>query len=186
MLFMMIADENDRLEVENLYYEHRGLLFSIALGAFRSKETAEDIVQEIFVRVIRHYEKLKPFPCPQKRNYIVTICKNVIKDTFKKRSGVVVVEDESALTPYEIATAANPLDIIISEETVARMTAAIEWLGESYRDVFLLKRVYHFSREEIADLLNISVEAVKKRLVRAKVKIIEQLKEEDVQNDQEK
>lgn len=186
MVFMMIADENDRLEVESLYYEHRGLLFSIAVGYLHNKESAEDAVQETFVRVIRHLEKLKPLSCPQKRNYIVTICKNVIKDMLKKRSGVIIVDDEKALTPYELATASNPLDIVISEETVARLTNAIEQLGETYRDVFLLKRVYNFGREEIADLLDISVEAVKKRLVRAKVKIIEQLKEEDVRNDQEK
>ena len=73
-----------------------------------------------------------------------------------------------------------PENIIIRRETVQCVSEAIEKLSDIYRDVFILKRIQGFSNEEIAKLFNISVETVKKRLVRSKKLILTYLKEMEV------
>lgn len=186
MLFMVIKDTDDRLKVEKLYDSYRKLLFFIANGILRDKHLAEDAVHDAFIKIIKNLHKVGEISCPRTRNFIVIICRNVAKDIYKKRIGVIDTEDEQALSVKEMEIMSNPLDIVISQESVNRLTAAIEQLSETYRDTFLLKRVYGFSREEIAETFGISVEAVKKRLVRAKAKIIEQLGEEGDQDEQEK
>lgn len=186
MIFMDIADVDDRLKVEELYYSYRRLLFTTANEILRDRHLSEDAVHDAFVKIIKNLHKVGEVSCPRTRNFIVIICRNVAKDIYKKRKGLVNTEDEQELAARETDILSNPLDIVISQETVNRLTSAIEQLSEVYRDTFLLKRVYGFSREEIAETFGISVKAVKKRLARAKVKIIEQLREGGDQDEQEK
>ena len=67
---------------------------------------------------------------------------------YNKRS-----RDESCKYSDDTAecTAYNPEDMVIKTETLNRLTDIIKELDPKYRDVFLLRRAYKLSREEIAD-----------------------------------
>ena len=88
-------------------------------------------------------------------------------------------ENEEELTDIHSSTYADSdlENLIINKETLQKTKEIIEQLDPKYRDVLLLKRVYNMSREEIANFLNISPENVKKRLTRAKAKIVKALEE---------
>jgi len=72
----------------------------------------------------------------------------------------------------------NPLDILIDKDSIRQITRAIEALSPIYRDVLLLKRAYRCSQEEIAQLLEIPTETVKKRLFRARKMLSKVLEKE--------
>lgn len=74
----------------------------------------------------------------------------------------------------------EPSKIVIDKETVNKVTKAIGDLPEIYRDVLLLEKVYGNTREEIAELLNISYETTKKRSLRARKMLAEALEREDL------
>lgn len=69
----------------------------------------------------------------------------------------------------------DSLETLIRKETLSEIAGTVKKLDPIYRDVFLLKNVHGLSRAEIAAIVGISEEAVKKRLVRAKSKILKEL-----------
>ena len=77
--------------------------------------------------------------------------------------------------PEDVSESSDSLDILVKKETLSEIAGIIKNLDPIYRDVFLLKNVHGLSRAEIAAIFGISEEAVKKRLVRAKSKILKEL-----------
>ena len=69
--------------------------------------------------------------------------------------------------------------VIIDKETVNRVAECIDKLPPIYRDVILLEKLHHNTKEEIAKLLNINYETVRKRSLRARKMLIEALEKED-------
>ncbi|MGI8960510.1 MAG: RNA polymerase sigma factor [Bryobacteraceae bacterium] len=68
-----------------------------------------------------------------------------------------------------------PSDFVEIAELRSAVQQAIENLPDKYREVYLLSDNRHLTMEEIADVLGISVAAVKSRLHRARLRIQEQL-----------
>lgn len=60
------------------------------------------------------------------------------------------------------------------------MRECISQLDPKYRDIFILRRAYNMSREDIAKTVGISEEAVKKRLQRAKAMILKEYSKEQI------
>lgn len=178
MIFMTIEHRDDRLKVERLYDTYRKLLYKEAYAILNDKHLAEDAVSETFIRIINNLHKIDENNCPQTRSFLVIICRNVAKDIYKKRRRIYQYEDLSDDISKEKGQTANPLDIVINKETIQRIAKVIENLDSIYRDVFLLRRVHGMTCEEIAGIFGIKVETVKKRLTRAKHKIMEELEKE--------
>ncbi len=174
--FMDIESNDDRDKVIRLYKNYRRLMYKEAYGILQDRILAEDAVHDSFVKVIKNLHKINERNCPQTRNYLVTICRNTAIDMKKGKlplSGY--DEDPDNISFEEKGDISDTLDVVIKKETLDEIAEAIEALDPIYRDVFLLRRVQNHSREEIAEIMNISVEAVKKRLTRAKRKIIQHL-----------
>lgn len=178
MFFMTIENKDDRLKVERLYYAYRKLLYKEAYAILNDKHLAEDAVSETFIRIINNLHKIDENNCPRTRSFLVIICRNVAKDIYKKRRKLHQYEDLSGDLLEEEDQASNPLDIVINKETIQRIAKVIESLDLIYRDVFLLRRVHGMTCEEIAGMFGIKTETVKKRLTRAKHKIMEELEKE--------
>ena len=56
----------------------------------------------------------------------------------------------------------------------------IDKLPKKYRDVLIFEKIYGYSQREIAEILNISYDAVKKRMERARKKLKEKLRKEEL------
>lgn len=178
---MIFAFENGKKNVpkeERVYRKYCKLMFGTAFEILQDKSLAEDAVIEAMTRIIKNIDKIGEVDSPKTRSFAVIICKNAAKDIYnkQKRSNSAeksYIEKLCAEDKYE------PSSLLLDKDTVNRMKEAIEGLDEMYRDVFLMKYAYDMRRGEIAEELGISVEAVKKRLMRAKKKIIELMGEED-------
>lgn len=175
MFYAAIQNEKDRTKVEKLYYEYRKLMYKEAYAILEDKTLAEDAVSESFIRIINNLHKIDENICPRTRNFLVIICRNVAKDIYNsKRNNIPYEHTENITNPINVE------DIVINRETVKRITDIISAMDSMYRDVLILRRAYGMSREDISKIFGISVETVKKRLLRANNMIKAKLEKEDV------
>lgn len=179
--FMDIKSDDDREKVIRLYANYKNLMYSEANNILKDHHLAEDAVHDSFVKVIKYLHKIDESNVPRTRNYLVIICRNTAKDILRKTLPLNNDENTSDEISFEEAgRKSDTLDIVLHKESVRELAKAIEDLPEIYRDVFILRRVEGHSREEIAQILNISVEAVKKRLTRAKQIIIRHMNRREI------
>ncbi len=154
-------------------------IFRLARHITQSQEDAEDILQETFLRA---YEHLDDFQGNSKfYTWLVRIAVNqsLIK-LRKRRSDRSVSLDETLDTgedtvTREIAVWDNPEQNYSREEIHAILEEAVESLPPIFRAVFALRDIEELSTEETAAVLNISVPAVKSRLLRARLRLREKL-----------
>lgn len=126
---------------------------------------AEDLAHEVIVRALQHAQWTSN---EQAKNYIFRAAINLWRDRLRRnavRGGAEVDwDDESTLEVSEGTT----LDrILVSEEELYRVHAALLELGERTRDVFVLHRLEHLKYTEIAGMLGVSVSAVEKHMSKA-------------------
>lgn len=179
MIFMMIENKDDRLKAEKLYYKYRKLLMNIAKKILHDNNLAEDAIHETFIRVIKNLHKIDENNCPRTKNFLVIICRNVSLTMYNEKTYLNKSENSiEDITYDESLNYSCPENITISKETREEIAKEIEKLDTIYSDVLIFKYDYGYSREEIAETLGINVETVKKRLVRAMVKIKKSLEKE--------
>jgi len=174
---MAIENEDDRQLVERLFAKHRYLLFKRAYDILHDVQLAEDAVIETFLRVIRNLHKIEESNVSQTRGYLVIICDNVSKNYYKKRKKESPSEDDMQAT----AADNNPVEIVIRQDTIRRIAAAIEALPPMYRDILLLTYTHKHSHAEICEMLDIPLTTLKKRIQRARQKLGQRLKWEGLQ-----
>jgi RNA polymerase sigma-70 factor (ECF subfamily) len=154
-------------------------IFRLARHITQSQEDAEDILQETFLRA---YEHLRDFQGNSKfYTWLVRIAVNQsLMKLRKRRSDRSVSLDETLDTgedtvTREIAVWDNPEQNYSREEIRAILEEAVESLPPIFRAVFALRDIEELSTEETAAVLNISVPAVKSRLLRARLRLREKL-----------
>jgi len=151
-----------------------GRLLRLAAWLTGDPGHAEDLVQEVFIRVYRHihrFDRSKKFS-----TWVYTIASNLAKNELRNRSRNPLVlfqtiksnwEDEERPLQFEDTTA-RPDDLYrkrhlrnLVEETVAK-------LPEHHRQVFVLRELEGKSYEEIAEITDCNLGTVKSRLNRAR------------------
>jgi len=159
-------------------YERK--IFRLALHITQNREDAEDVLQESF---LKSYEHLDQFQGQSKfYTWIVRIAVNqALMKLRKRKSDRSVSLDETIDTgedniSREIAAwDENPEQKYSREELQRILTSAIDGLAPIYRAVFVLRDIDGLSTEEAAEALDLSVPAVKSRLLRARLQLREKL-----------
>ena len=176
MFLFTIENFHDRLKTERLYLSYRKLMYKEAFEIVQNRHCAEDAVSESFVCIIDNLHKIDEQDCLKTRSFLVIICRNVAKNIYNKKIYLNNQPDAyDDVLPEVVSESSDSLDILVKKETLSEIAGIIKNLDPIYRDVFLLKNVHGLSRAEIAAIFGISEEAVKKRLVRAKSKILKEL-----------
>lgn len=142
------------------------LAYYIAFDILQNKEDAEDAVQETFIRIIENISKILDPYCPETKNFVVIICRNISLDMLKKRKHM----EEEKLLSYILDEyrEADPYGITSENETIQIIVDAVHALPYRYRDCMYLELVLELDHKEIADILKQKAETVRKRLQRGK------------------
>ena len=143
---------------ESLYRRHRTRLYRFVLRAVKTRAIAEELFQEIWMRVIEARSRYTP----QARftTWLYTIAHNHLVDHWRKR-GLTLVALEGEELP---ASEANPAEQAQAHESLARFAAALEALPALQREAFLLHEEGGLSVAEIAAATGANEEAAKSRL----------------------
>jgi RNA polymerase sigma-70 factor (ECF subfamily) len=153
-----------------LYARHKGPLYRFVLRSVRERGLAEELYQEIWVRVIEargRYSVQAKFT-----TWLYTIAHNRLADHWRKR-GLKLVElrDEDASAP----PADEPESRAQGRQSLQRFAAALAALPEAQREAFLLHEESGMSIGEIAAATGVGDEAAKSRVRYAFAKLREAL-----------
>jgi RNA polymerase sigma-70 factor (ECF subfamily) len=155
-------------------------VFRIAQHITQNREDAEDVVQDAFLKA---YQNLGQFQGQSKfYTWLVRIAVNeALMRLRRRRPDRMVSIDEDVQTeedsiPREIADwSPNPEQRYSQAELKEILGKTIQGLPPSFRTVFVLRDVEGLSTEETAAALELSVPAVKSRLLRARLQLRERL-----------
>ena len=162
---MLAYGRGDAGAFEILYARHRGGLFRFVLRAVKDRGVAEELFQEVWVRVIEARERYAP-----KARFITwlyTIAHNLVVDHWRKKGLSLAVLDEEDV-PSE---SANPARQAEAREALARLMHALESLPAAQREAFLLYEEGGLSVAQIAAVTGAGEEAAKSRLRYAMTKL---------------
>jgi len=165
---------------ESLVRRYDRNVFRIAQHITQNREDAEDVVQDAFLKA---YQNLGQFQGQSKfYTWLVRIAVNeALMRLRRRRPERTVSIDEDIKTeedsmPREIADwSPNPEQMYTQAELKDILGKTIQGLPPSFRTVFVLRDVEGLSTEETASALELSVPAVKSRLLRARLQLRERL-----------
>jgi RNA polymerase sigma-70 factor (ECF subfamily) len=174
------AKAGDISAFEELVKRYDRNVFRIAQHITQNREDAEDVVQDAFLKA---YTNLKQFQGQSKfYTWLVRIAVNeALMKLRRRRPERMVSLDEDVKTeedsvPREVADwSPNPEQQYNQAELKEILSKTIQGLPPSFRTVFVLRDVEGLSTEETAEALELSIPAVKSRLLRARLQLRERL-----------
>src|ERR671922_2747222 len=180
LTLVQAAKGGDVSAFEELVRRYDRNVFRIAQHITQNREDAEDVVQDAF---LKSYENLKNFQEQSKfYTWLVRIAVNeALMRLRRRRPERMVSLDEEVKTeedsvPREVADwSPNPEQLYTQAELRDILQKTIQGLPPSFRTVFVLRDVEGLSTEETAEALDLSIPAVKSRLLRARLQLRERL-----------
>lgn len=165
---------------EELLGKYRTSVFSICLRMVRNRSTAEDIAEEVFVKIFSALDRYDPtFPFA---SWLHRITSNLCIDYLRREKDRAISldqplggDDDGLLIQIPARTAAPDREVE-SKEMMAMLDEAIERLPEHYRIIVILRHQEERSYEEISETLGIPLGTVKARIHRARNMIVEYLR----------
>jgi len=176
---MLAYARGDVQAFDTLYVHYRGPLFRYFLRQCGSHALAEELYQELWMKVINsrdRYEHSARFA-----TWLYHIAHNLLVDHFRK-----LHPESGDLDPDEAEAGpdSDPAEQYSSQEKISRFLGLLQSLPDAQREVFLLKEEGGLSLEEIAKVTRTSFETVKSRLRYAVNKLLEAVIE-TAQNDEQ-
>ncbi|HZO02426.1 MAG TPA: RNA polymerase sigma factor [Burkholderiales bacterium] len=162
---MLAYGQGDAGAFETLYKRHRGPLYRFMVRALKHRSAAEELFQEVWIRVIESRSRY----APQARftTWLYTIAHNLLVDHWRKK-GLSL----ASLDAEDVAVeSANPARRAEGREALARLLQAIEALPPAQREAFLLHEESGLTVAEIAAATGTNEEAAKSRLRYAMAKL---------------
>lgn len=154
------AQEGDRESISSLFDLYEKELFRFCLFLAKDSSLAKDLSQESFVRALEEIDNLME---PKKfKSWLFKIAKNLFFDFVKKSSSKNEVASESKIS-NSIGTSFTD-----DEELLVHVALVLEDLSHEDQVVLLLADLESHSYEEIAEIMDKSVSAVKSQLHRAR------------------
>ena len=150
-------------EYEKLVRRYQTALYRYAVAMILDHDAAADMVQDTFIRAYTNLRR-----CRDRERFAAWVfqtlrnrCLDYLKDIRRRN---VRLDDESPL----IDTAQSPSDIVERKQLQARLREALSTLPEAQREAFVMHYVEDIPYEEMSELLNARVSALKMRVMRAR------------------
>lgn len=141
-----------------LFNRYQSPLFNFYCRLTGDRETSEDLVQEVFYRILKYRHTFQPGT--SFRTWMYHIARNARFDRMKKQ------RSETEIEP-QLAPAFMPIDCLQHEQETALLHCALMRLPADKREVLVLSRFQELTYQEIAHLLGCEAGAVKVRVYRA-------------------
>ncbi|MBV6520041.1 MAG: ECF RNA polymerase sigma-E factor [Gemmatimonadaceae bacterium] len=166
--------EGEERAFDELVTRYQTRLLNFVFRTIGDRERAEDLIQEVFVRVYRHihrFDRTKKFS-----TWIYTIASNLAKNELRNRSRSPLVlfqtlrknfQDDDRPLQFEDYTT-RPDDLYRRRHLRSLVEASVDRLPRHHREVFVLRELEGKSYEEIAEITACNLGTVKSRLNRAR------------------
>lgn len=163
--------------LEELFRRYKDRIYSFAYRMLGRRASAEDVLQETFLRVQSNADSWHPtarFSC-----WVYRIARNLCVDEMRKYwnrhvyadSQVALDENGQGLLSIIPSEDADPRTVVEERRLQQRIDEAIAALSPEQQEVIILSKYQGLSYPEIAEVLNISQESVKQRAYRAHMRL---------------
>ena len=161
---------------------HLAAARKLARYLLRNNADAEDVVQEAYVRALRHGWSADAGDC---RAWLLTIVRNVGYDWIRRSRRA--SSDSEPIDPEEIRTnAPSPEAVLLAKLNVETLRRSLDRLPVNHRMVVILRDLEQMSYKEIADVLALPLGTVQSRIARAKIQLLRRLSETNLPLEQSK
>lgn len=162
------ARKGDKIAFGKLIEAYQTPVYNLAYRMLNHAGEAEEAAQEAFIRA---YTRLESYnPDHKFSTWILSITSNYCIDILRKRRAVLLSLDEP-LPPHpalQTQRAAGPEAQVVINEQQEMVQTLLQQLPEDYRQTVVLRYWHDLSYEEIAEMMNTTVSAIKSRLFRAR------------------
>jgi RNA polymerase sigma-70 factor (ECF subfamily) len=171
----------DREEFSRLVDAYSGSIYRLALKMLGIPSDAEDVLQNTFMKAFQY---LKDFEGRSSLStWLYRIASNEALMLLRKQRPEITLSDaapednnDGDYFPAQFIDWRNlPEDEFLSSESQAAMNSAVQHLPENQRIVFILRDIEGLSIQETGEVLTLSTAAVKTRLLRARLRLREEL-----------
>ena len=160
---------NNNQLISNYYSEHRDEIINFIAVRIMDATEAEDIVQDIFLRLLRGHHLMTPETLPA---YIYTMSRHAVSDHYRRRR--VYEEYEHYIKKSDSTTEME--SVISARQLMERMERSLARLSEECRTVYRLHIYDGMKVSEISQQLSLPYKQVENRLGQARKTVRQQLK----------
>lgn len=182
---LRLALAGDERAFTDLYRRRQAGVYRFALQMCGSESVAEDVVQEVFMALVREGERFDPARASLS-SYLFGVARNqVLRRLERERPFAASLDDEGHEAAADRADARpDPLSELARAETVASVRQAVLALPAHYREVVVLCDLQEMSYAEAAGALGCAVGTVRSRLHRARSMLTDKLAEQKGRGEQ--
>jgi RNA polymerase sigma-70 factor (ECF subfamily) len=164
---------------EELISLYEKKIYNFCYRMTNNREDAEDLAQEVFIKV---YRNLDGFKGDSKfSTWIYRIAYNTCVDKHRRKKKIQFFSldsgnDENVGTMQLVSGNPLPEDEVIQKERYKKIQACIASLKPKYKTVIILRDIQNYSYEEIAEILQLPLGTVKSHISRARAALSDALK----------
>lgn len=171
LIWLEKARRGDLAAFSQLVATYQGPIFNLAYRMLGNACEAEDAVQETFLRM---YTKLHTYQPERKLSaWVFSIASHYCIDRLRRRRGTSLSLDEEPVATTLPARLPGPEELLQQAEARDEVQRLVEQLAPAYRVPVILRYWHDLSYAEIADVMGLTVPAVKSRLHRARLQLLE-------------
>ncbi|MCG2462827.1 sigma-70 family RNA polymerase sigma factor [Flavobacteriaceae bacterium F89] len=146
---------------DNFYKKHARSLNNFMFYRTGDEQRSLDLVQEAFIKI---WDKCSEISLDKAKSYLFKTANNLFLNEVRHQK---VVLEYNQNNPFKESTFEDPEFKLREKEFEEKLQSAITALPEGQREVFLLNRIDGKKYREIGEMLEISVKAVEKRMMKA-------------------
>jgi len=160
-----------------LIKQHKDKIFNYALYMLRNRMDAEDITQEVMIRIWKNINKFNFYAA---RAWIMRTTHNLCIDNLRQRGKQfqreVSIDENLSEKIEDYNSEASPEKVLTGSMIDEKINNAIERLPEIHKSPFVLYEIQGFKYKEISKILDIPLNSVKVNILRARKQLQKELK----------
>jgi RNA polymerase sigma-70 factor (ECF subfamily) len=164
-------------EFRDLAEAYAGRIYTFARYSLRHREDAEDVTQEVLIRLWKHQGSIEP---ASTATWVMRVARNLVIDVSRRRQARAALFAEGAdvtVMAAHVASAPGP-DAAGRAELRDELEAALAGLDEPYRTIVVMREIQGLAYEEIARAMNMPLGTIKVYLHRARRRLRESMRTE--------
>ncbi|NIM18841.1 MAG: sigma-70 family RNA polymerase sigma factor [Candidatus Latescibacteria bacterium] len=157
--------------------QHRHRIYTFAYYHLGNREEAEDVSQEVLMRMWKNWEEVEPATLPA---WITRVTRNACIDALRKRTryqAMVIPEEDCEASVRSAADRGGQETVLDAIDIRERLEKALSALEEPYRAIVILREIQGMTYEEISEVLDIPLGTIKVYLHRGRRKLRRRLVE---------
>ena len=140
---------DDLTEFKKIFSEHKKHVFAMALSILRDFELAEDVLQEVFIKLFQH---MKNHEITNIKAWLISVSRNTALDLYRKKKREITGFDDSYFEHVHYILE-DPLDKMI-------FSKYLEVLNSEERQIVILKEISGMKHREIAKIMEMPLGTV--------------------------